>query len=49
MIQPAVDDTLRQKILSDLFAEWLKQQIEQFDVVTQLDADSRTPALNSVR
>jgi parvulin-like peptidyl-prolyl isomerase len=32
LIQPQLDTMLRRKFLSDLFAEWLKQQIEQFQV-----------------
>ncbi|MBD2066117.1 peptidylprolyl isomerase [Leptolyngbya sp. FACHB-671] len=32
LIQPELNDELYQKILSTLFSEWLKQQIEQIDV-----------------
>ena len=32
LIQPQLNNMLRQKILSDLFSEWLKRQIEQFEV-----------------
>jgi hypothetical protein len=28
-----LDDTVRHKILSDLFAAWLKQQLEQAEMV----------------
>jgi parvulin-like peptidyl-prolyl isomerase len=35
LIQPQLDDTLSQKIFSDLFSEWLKQQIEQAEIVTK--------------
>lgn len=31
IIQPELDEMLRSKILSDLFDEWLKQQIEQWE------------------
>jgi parvulin-like peptidyl-prolyl isomerase len=37
LIQPRLDDTLRYKILSDLFSEWLKQQIEQFEQLTSAE------------
>jgi parvulin-like peptidyl-prolyl isomerase len=33
LIQPKLDDTVRHKILSDLFAAWLKQQLEQAEMV----------------
>lgn len=33
IIQPKLDKTLRQKILSDLFLKWLKQQTERVEVV----------------
>jgi parvulin-like peptidyl-prolyl isomerase len=37
IIQPQLDDTLRYKIIADLFAAWLKQQIEQVEIVKYLD------------
>lgn len=37
LIQPKLDEPLRYKILSDLFLEWLKRQVEQVDIVAQLD------------
>ncbi len=37
IIQPQLDDKLRYQIISDLFSGWLKQQIEQVEVVTNLD------------
>ena len=40
IIQPQLDDKLRYKILSDLFPEWLKQQIEQTKVVMSFEAGS---------
>ncbi len=38
LIQPKLDKLLRYKILSDLFFEWLKQQIEQFEVEIDLNS-----------
>lgn len=35
LIQPQLNNMLYQKILSDLFSEWLKQQIEQAEIVTK--------------
>jgi len=37
IIQPQLDNVLRQKIGSDLFYAWLKQQIEEVKVVRHLD------------
>jgi hypothetical protein len=39
LIQPKLDKLLRYKILSDLFFEWLKQQIEQFEVEIDLNSN----------
>lgn len=36
LIQPKLDNVLRDKIISDLFAEWLKEQIEQIEVEIEL-------------
>jgi parvulin-like peptidyl-prolyl isomerase len=33
VIQPKLDDRLRHKILSDLFSTWLKQQLQQTEMV----------------
>ncbi len=33
LIQPNLDDKLRAMILSDMFSEWLKQQIELFEII----------------
>jgi hypothetical protein len=33
LIQPKLDDTVRHKILSDLFSAWLKQELEQAEMV----------------
>ncbi len=40
IIQPILDERLRQKIITDLFSAWLKQQIDQLEIVIQLDSDS---------
>lgn len=39
IVQPELNETLRMQILSDLFADWLKQQLEQVRLAVQLDAD----------
>lgn len=38
LIQPQLDNILRQTILSDLFSDWLKKQIEQSEVVIDFDS-----------
>ncbi len=38
IMQPQLDERLRSQILSDLFSAWLKQQIEQVEIVTDLDS-----------
>jgi parvulin-like peptidyl-prolyl isomerase len=40
IIQPQLDEELRGKIITELFSNWLKQQIEGIEIVTQLDADA---------
>jgi hypothetical protein len=45
LIEPQLDETLHYKILSDLFSEWLKQQIEQFEV--EIDLNSNAVASNA--
>ncbi|MBW4569280.1 MAG: peptidylprolyl isomerase [Tolypothrix carrinoi HA7290-LM1] len=39
VIQPQLDEQLREKIISELFSEWLKQQIQVLEIVTKLDSD----------
>lgn len=39
LIERQLDETLRYKILSDLFAEWLKQQLEQLEVKIDLNSN----------
>jgi parvulin-like peptidyl-prolyl isomerase len=38
LIQPRLDELIRYKILSDLFSEWLKGQIEQFEIEIELNS-----------
>ncbi|HEY9602639.1 MAG TPA: peptidylprolyl isomerase [Allocoleopsis sp.] len=38
LIEPKLDETLRYKIISDLFSEWLKQQLEQLEVKIDLNS-----------
>jgi parvulin-like peptidyl-prolyl isomerase len=38
LIQPELDNVLRQKNISDLLFAWLKEQREQVEVITQLDS-----------
>jgi parvulin-like peptidyl-prolyl isomerase len=40
-ILPELNNKLRYQILSDLFAGWLKQQIEQFKVITSLELNNQ--------
>jgi len=37
IIEAQLDDNLRSKILLNLFSEWTKQQVEQFEVTKNLD------------
>lgn len=41
IVQPQLDEQLSAQILSDLFAEWLKQQTEQVEIVTYLESSDR--------
>jgi parvulin-like peptidyl-prolyl isomerase len=41
IIQPEFNNKLRYQILSDLFAGWLKQQIEQLKVLTSLELNNQ--------
>jgi parvulin-like peptidyl-prolyl isomerase len=38
IIQPQLDEGLRQKITTELFSGWLKQQVETLEIVTHLDS-----------
>lgn len=42
IIQPQLDEQLREKIISELFSEWLKQQIQVLEIVTKLDSDGNS-------
>ena len=42
IIQPQLDEQLHQKIISELFSDWLKQRIEALTIVTQLDSDGNS-------
>ncbi|MGM3305985.1 peptidylprolyl isomerase [Anabaena sp. WFMT] len=39
IIQPQLDEQLREKIITELFSDWLKQQIEYLEIVTKVDSD----------
>ena len=38
IIQPELDEQRRYRILSDLFADWLKRQFEQVEVVSSFES-----------
>jgi len=40
IIQPQLDEKLRYEILADLFGSWVKQQVEEVEVVTNLDVNN---------
>ncbi|MBD2212430.1 peptidylprolyl isomerase [Nostoc linckia FACHB-104] len=40
IIQPKLDEQLHQKIISELFTAWLKQQVEGIAMLTQLDLNT---------
>lgn len=44
LIQPQLDSTLRHQILSDLFSQWLKSQIEKFEVEIAPNAPIHHPS-----
>ena len=39
VIQPQLDEQLRQKIITESFSSWLKQQIASIKIVSQINAD----------
>ncbi|MGB5635981.1 MAG: peptidylprolyl isomerase [Waterburya sp.] len=41
IIQPELDKSLRNKIMFDLFSEWLKQQAQQVQVVSHLEVSNQ--------
>ena len=40
IMHPTLDDKLREKIITELFSDWLKQQIEYLKIVTQIDGEA---------
>ncbi|MBD2605826.1 peptidylprolyl isomerase [Scytonema hofmannii FACHB-248] len=48
IIQPQLDEQLRQQIITELFSAWLKQQFESLEIVTQLDSDSNLQLPNEL-
>jgi parvulin-like peptidyl-prolyl isomerase len=42
IIQPELNEAMRGIILNDLFAQWLKEQIEKIEVVTRLNPKTQT-------
>lgn len=49
IIQPQLDGMLRSKILSNLFSEWLKPQIEQLEVEVVLDSNTIVDKVGCVK
>lgn len=43
IIEPELDEKLREKIISELFTDWLKKQVQLLDITTRLDADTIQP------
>lgn len=41
IIQPELDEKLREKIISELFADWLKKEVALLDIATQFDGDAK--------
>jgi parvulin-like peptidyl-prolyl isomerase len=48
LIEPQLDETLRYKIISDLFSEWLKQQLEEIEVKIDLNSQGSELAPKSL-
>jgi parvulin-like peptidyl-prolyl isomerase len=40
IIQPQLDEQLRQQIITELFSFWLKQQVQGIEIVTLLESDT---------
>ena len=38
LIQPELDDKLRYQILSDLFSDWIKQQVNELEVLSNIES-----------
>ncbi|WP_353931909.1 peptidylprolyl isomerase [Okeanomitos corallinicola TIOX110] len=43
VIQPQLDKQLREKIINELFAEWLKKEVDFLNIATQLDVEAIQP------
>lgn len=43
LIQPELDEKLREEIISELFTSWLKKEVEFSNIAAELDADSIKP------
>ncbi len=43
LVRSKLDNKLRYQIMSDLFSEWIKQGIEQVEVIINLDPSSQAP------
>ncbi len=41
--QPELDNSLRSKIIGDLFAVWLQEQVAKVEIVTLLDNSNSQP------
>lgn len=44
IFQPQLDEQLREKIISELFEDWLKKQIQILDIATHLDGNVIPPS-----
>jgi parvulin-like peptidyl-prolyl isomerase len=49
IIQPQLDEELREKIINELFTDWLKLQVERTEIITQLEGDSTLQAQDEIR
>jgi parvulin-like peptidyl-prolyl isomerase len=41
VIQPQLDEKLRYQILSDLFGVWVRNKLEEVEIVANLNSDSQ--------
>ncbi|BAZ13505.1 hypothetical protein NIES4071_53440 [Calothrix sp. NIES-4071] len=48
IIKPQLDEQLRSQIIGELFAVWLKEQIEQLEIVTCYDSENSIPVTSGV-
>ncbi|MBF2065158.1 MAG: peptidylprolyl isomerase [Calothrix sp. C42_A2020_038] len=49
IIKSQLDEQLREKIISELFEQWLKQQIDCLEIVTKLDYDQLQPQTEQIK